>query len=447
MTSAPRASARVFGVRDIAIALFALALLPLALRNSFVAVMMWCWAGLIGLNGLSYGFMTSIGVVQIFAMIALGGMVVRKEFVGLRDHMHGFSIILILMIVHGLASASLAYPGLDRNWELFSNMLKTALLCLVLPLFLVSRDRINIFVLLIASAISYHGVLDGLKYLSSLGGHNAAGIPKFGDNNHYGMMLVMVIPLWAYLYQYASSTWMRWMGVGGMSVMTLAVLATDSRGALITVILAAFWMLMFSKRKVVGAVVVCLVAVSALSLAPDDWFERMNTIKTANEDASFMGRVTAWKRASAIALENPVFGGGYHAGQAWSIFEQFRYKPGLLGMYETPDVPRPAASHSIYFEVMGDLGFVGLALFLMCMVTPFHYWRKILAMVKKRPVELAWARSLAVALSASMIAYLVGGSALSVAYYEVPYYIMTAMFVLYRLISAQVAGQPGRVKA
>ena len=161
-------------MRDIAIALFALALLPLALRNSFVAVMMWCWAGLIGLNGLSYGFMTSIGVVQIFAMIALGGVVVRKEFVGLRDHMHGFSIILILMIVHGLASASLAYPGLDRNWELFSNMLKTALLCLVLPLFLVSRDRINIFVLLIASAISYHGVLDGLKYLSSLGGHNAA---------------------------------------------------------------------------------------------------------------------------------------------------------------------------------------------------------------------------------------------------------------------------------
>lgn len=88
---------------------------------------------------------------------------------------------------------------------------------------------------------------------------------------------------------------------------------------------------------------------------------------------------------------------------------------------------------------MGDLGFVGLALFLMCVMTPFYYWRKILSLVKTKPEDLVWARSLAVALTASMMAYLVGGAALSVAYYELPYYIITAIFVLYRLIDGRVA--------
>ena len=426
-------------MRDIAIALFVLAMLPLALRNSFVAVLMWCWAGLIGLNTLGYGFMSSISVVQIFAIIALAGMLLRKEFRGMHEHMHGYPMILVLMILHGFFCALLAYPGLDQNWTLFTNMLKTALVCLVLPVFLTSRERINFFILIIACAISYHGVLDGLKYLASAGGHNAVGIAKFGDNNHYGMMLVMVIPLWAYLYQYAVSAWMRLACVGGMFITFMAVLATNSRGALITVILSTLWLLMFSKRKLLGAVAISLAAVLAVNMAPDQWFARMDTIKTANEDASFMGRVTAWKRASAIALENPVFGGGYHAGQAWSIFEDFRDKPGLMGGIETPDVPRPAASHSIYFEVMGDLGFVGLALFLMCVMTPFYYWRKILSVVKTKPEDLVWARSLAVALTASMMAYLVGGAALSVAYYELPYYIITAIFVLYRLIDGRVA--------
>lgn len=426
-------------MRDIAIALFVLAMLPLALRNSFVAVLMWCWAGLIGLNTLGYGFMSSISVVQIFAIIALLGMLFRKEFRGMPEHMHGYPMILVLMILHGFFCALLAYPGLDQNWTLFTNMLKTALVCLVLPVFLTSRERINFFILIIACAISYHSVLDGLKYLASAGGHNAVGIAKFGDNNHYGMMLVMVIPLWAYLYQYAVSAWMRLACVGGMFITFMAVLATNSRGALITVILSTLWLLMFSKRKLLGAVAISLAAVLAVNMAPDQWFARMDTIKTANEDASFMGRVTAWKRASAIALENPVFGGGYHAGQAWSIFEDFRYRPGLFGRVETPDVARPAASHSIYFEVMGDLGFVGLALYLVCVITPFYYWWKIRSIVKTKPEDLVWARSLAVALTASMMAYLVGGAALSVAYFELPYYIITAIFVLYRLIDGQVA--------
>ena len=102
-----------------------------------------------------------------------------------------------------------------------------------------------------------------------------------------------------------------------------------------------------------------------LAFAPDDITSRLTTIKEAGEDSSFMGRVIAWKISSAIALENPVFGGGFHAVQVQAIWDKFKMSPGLLGFLNLP-VPEfsAKAAHSIYFEVMGDLGLVGLALFL-----------------------------------------------------------------------------------
>ena len=87
-----------------------------------------------------------------------------------------------------------AYPGLDRNWELFGNVVKTVLFCLFMPMIVVSRFRIHAFVLVIALAISFHGVLDGLKFIASGGGHNAQPLKKFGDNNHLALILLMVLP-------------------------------------------------------------------------------------------------------------------------------------------------------------------------------------------------------------------------------------------------------------
>jgi probable O-glycosylation ligase (exosortase A-associated) len=429
-------------VRDWVILAFVLAVLPMAMRSSFAAVFLWFWTGLISLNAFGYGLIHSIYIVQIFAVISLVAIVVRKHLPDVKATLHGFPLILMVMVAHGFLCALFAYEGVADNWYLFTNILKTALLSVMLPAFLTTRQRMNVLILGMAVAIGFHGMLDGLKFLASGGGHRAQGIPKFGDNNHYGMILVMVVPLLVYLYQYARVRLMRLISAGNLMLTVLAVIATNSRGALISLVLMSTWLLMFSRRKVMGFMVMIVVAGAGIQLAPSSWFDRMDTIQSAEQDDSFMGRVTAWKRASAIAVANPVFGGGYHAGQSWSIFEEFRYKPGLLGGVATPDVARPAASHSIYFEVMGDLGFVGLIIFIVCMTSTFYYFVRILKGVKRDPERLAWARDLAVALSSSMVTYLVGGAALSVAYYEMPYCVATAMFALNLLVNRSVSSPP-----
>ncbi|MBK7416226.1 MAG: hypothetical protein IPJ38_15105 [Dechloromonas sp.] len=56
----------------------------------------------------------------------------------------------------------------------------------------------------------------------------------------------------------------------------------------------------------------------------------MDTIQTADQDASFLGRVEAWQISSAIALANPVLGGGFHALETPVVWGMFRGNTGLL---------------------------------------------------------------------------------------------------------------------
>ena len=43
---------------------------------------------------------------------------------------------------------------------------------------------------------------------------------------------------------------------------------------------------------------------------PDQWFDRMNTIQSYQEDASAMGRINAWWFAFNLANDHPITGGG-----------------------------------------------------------------------------------------------------------------------------------------
>jgi len=85
----------------------------------------------------------------------------------------------------------------------------------------------------------------------------------------------------------------------------------------------------------------------------------------------------------------------------------------------------PHAAHSIWFEVLGDLGFLGFALFLIILGTAFLKCRTIVRRTRNHP-GLAWARDLAQMLQISLIIYITTGSALSLGYLEM-YYILIAL--------------------
>lgn len=405
--------------------------IPLAFMNPFSAYLLWGWGGLIALNYYLFGFMSGIQYVFIFAAITLALLVLRKKAIRQPFEPNRTAVLMILFVVHGLVCALLAYPGLERNWELWGNVTKTVLFCLLMPMLANDRFRIHSIVVMMALALSFHGVLDGLKFIASGGAHNAQSNPKFGDNNHLSLILLMALPVIYYLQHYAASRLARWAFLGALVLTLLAVMSTHSRAGLVGLLVVGGAVVLTTRRRWSGLISVALAAVLLTQVAPADWTNRMETIQSADEDASFMGRVAAWKVSSAIAVAHPFAGGGFRALQSAPVWDQFKSQPSLLDFVDTPELNRSGvAAHSIWFEVMGDLGFVGLFLFVALVVNAFLTRRQVWKFVRTNGEGQRWAGDLADMLGISLLAFVVTGSTLSAAYFELPYVCMMLLEVL-----------------
>jgi probable O-glycosylation ligase (exosortase A-associated) len=427
-------------MRDLAMLAFMIAFLALALRNVFASYLLWGWAGLMAVGTYVYTFMGGLPYAQIFALLTLGGLLVHRQQYRNAFELNRTLVLMLVFLLHGWLVALLAYPGLERNWELFGNLAKTMLFCAFMPMLLTERWRVHAIVAMLALAIGFHGLLDGLKFITSGGGHNARGIVKFGDNNQFALVLLMVIPLLIYLWSNARSRAMRWIWMGVALANALAVVATHSRGGLLGMLVIATCVVMFGRRRLMGLLLVATATVLVVSLAPDQWGARMETIQRAEQDQSFLGRVKAWQVSSAIALQHPFLGGGFRAVQSEEVWDKFVDAPHLLGFIDIPFVTRVGiAAHSIWFEVLGDMGFVGLGLFVALLLNAFRTWWSVRALARTNPQRFHWAAELANMVGTSLLVYLVSGSLLSAAYFESPYILMMLLESLRQILKRQTS--------
>ncbi len=141
----------------------------------------------------------------------------------------------------------------------------------------------------------------------------------------------------------------------------------------------------------------------------------MDTINTYEDDGSVQGRFNAWGMAFNLAKDRPLVGAGFEVATP-ELFD--RYAP------DVTDLPR--AAHSIYFQALGEHGFVGLGLYLLL---GFLTWRTGVWIIRNTRGlnEYRWAFSMASMIQVSLIGYAVGGAFLSLLYFDVPYYLMIAM--------------------
>lgn len=251
------------------------------------------------------------------------------------------------------------------------------------------------------------------------------------DRNHLSTALALVLPVLFYLQTYSVNRLIRLGFLGAFCVVVLAILGGGSRAGFIAVSVVGLWLVLTTRRKGLALALVVAAVVGFLAFAPEDITSRLSTIKEADEDSSFMGRVIAWKISSAIALANPVFGGGFHAVQVQPIWDAFKTAPSLLGFLNLPDPEFSAkAAHSIYFEVMGDLGFVGLGLFLTILLRAIWSRFTIKRLATQLGESYQWARDMADMLMLSVLAYMVGGASVSLGYLEVIYMVVMLMELL-----------------
>ena len=340
--------------------------------------------------------------------------------------------ILLFLFVINISISTYNSLAPEISFDLWDRYMKSFMLMFMILVLINNKVRIHSVIWIIVVSVGYYSVQGGLIGILSGGNTNIVGPPssQIEDNNHMALAMVITMPLLNYLRMHSAVKMVRFILAVSLMLSTIAVLSTYSRGGLIgLLVMLGFWWLR-SRHKVVTVIVALFVLVTAVQFMPQKWMDRMGTIETASEkDSSFQSRLAAWETSFNLAVASPILGGGLSATESQEVYTLYR---------PSDDQTLSRAAHSIYFQVLGDLGFVGLTIYLFLL---YSGWRNSFIVIRicSRNKGLDWAADLARMSQVSVGAFCVAGAALSMAYYDVFLTIIVLQSSLRILVEKQVA--------
>jgi probable O-glycosylation ligase (exosortase A-associated) len=395
------------------------------LRLPFVGLLFWMWLGFMNPHRLTFGWTSNFPWVMLAAVLTIGGWLLSRE--PKRVPVSGTALVWIIFVCWCTFTTIFALVP-ENAWPEWWRFIKVQTMIVFMLMMLVSRQRIDMAVAVIALSVCFYGVKGGLFTILGGGEHMVWGPPRsfISGNTELGFALVITVPLLWYLRGVAERRWIKLAFTAAFGLCVISILGSYSRGAFLALAAMVSFLWLRSRGKVVTGVAAGLALALGLALMPEQWFDRMGTIENYQEDNSAMGRINAWWFAFNLANDRPIIGGGFRAFDP-ELF--LRYAP-------VPDHFRDA--HSIIFEVLGEHGYVGLALFLGLGLATFVGALRIEHQVKGRD-DLLWASSLARMCQVSLIGYLVGGAFLGLAYFDLPYAVMAVVIATGAVARSQIA--------
>ncbi len=411
-------------MRDILVTLIVLGSLPLILRSPVNGALMWVWISVMNPHTQGWGFATAFPFALIIALTTLASLLFTREPRAMPWTPVTLTLLAFVVWMNVTLPFSIFLDDSIRQWQ---KVMKIMLMTFVCVMLVKSRRDVHRLVWVLAISLGYYGVKGGIFTLRNGGGDRVWGPEQtfIGDNNAIALALIMIIPLMFHLRQNSSGRWLRRGLLGAMLLCALAALGSYSRGGFLAIAaMAGYWWLKSGKKALMGGALAC-VAPLLLLFMPAQWSNRMDSIQDYDMDASAQGRINAWGMAWNLARDR-VFGGGFEI-----------YDPTVFAIYAANPADVHAA-HSIYFQVLGEHGFVGLGLYLLLY---WFTWRSASWIIRAAAGDaaLAWAASLATMIQISLAGFMVGGAFLSLLYFDVPYYLMGAIVATRVLVERQLA--------
>ena len=396
--------------RDIFVTAVVFLSLPYILGKPYLGIYLWSWLSYMNPHRLSWGFAYDFPFAYIVALTTLTGMLFSKEpkqIPWTRETRTLLGFILWMLVTTFFAF----HPNLA--WLQMEKVAKIQLMIFATLMLVTTKERLQTLVWIIALSLAFYGVKGGIFTVLHGGVYHVRGPAGtfIGGDNEIGLALIMTIPLLRFLQLSTSNKWMRIGLTAAMVLSAIAVIGSQSRGAMIGAAAMGTFLWLKSSNKFFTGLVIAVSAMLILAIMPQQWFQRMSTIKTYEQDPSAQGRINAWGMAFNLAKDRPLVGGG---------FESFR--PDTFAAY-APNPDNVHASHSIYFQVLGEHGFVGLALFLALGIATWRSGAWVIKTAKRDP-DRKWAADLAAMTQVSMVGYASAGAFLGLANFDLYYHVI-----------------------
>ena len=410
-------------MRDLAFVTFLAVLIGLGFRRPFIFVLGYVYIDIVAPQRLTYILLNSVPVSQILVGLAVAGWAFIDDKRG--TTVTPRQMLLFALLVYCGVTTTVADFPLEAA-DKWSWVWKALAFAIFLPLTLRTRLRIESLVLFMVLSAASIIIVGGIKTLFSGGGYGALNLMVSNNSGLYegsiiSAVAVAIVPLILWLSKYGTvypPDWrVRLFAWALVFACLLIPVGTQARTGLICIGVLGVMMLRSTKRRFVYLGGVAAAALIVVPLLPSKFTARMDTIKGYKADSSAGTRLAVWSWTWDYVKEHP-FGGGFDAYRGNRLRIEKTEVGGTRGNTEvrsTTEYDQARAYHSAYFEMLGEQGYLGFALWaiihfggLVRMELLHRRWR--------RDTEHGWIASLAAALMQAHAIYLTGALFVGIAY-------------------------------
>lgn len=411
-------------MRDLAFVAFLMAFLGLGFRKPFLFVLAYVYIDVVSPQRLTYFLLNSVPISLITVALAVLGwaFVDDKRDVRVAPRQ---ALMLVLLIYCGVTTTVADFPiNAAEKWDWVWKALAFAIF---LPLTLRTKLRIEALALFMIISAATIIIVGGIKTVVSGGGYGALNLMV--DNNiglYEGSIIstvaICIVPLILHLRKYGTIFPADWkvnlFCVALIFACLLIPIGTQARTGLVCIAVLALLSLRSAKRRFLYLLLMAAAVPVAVTMVPENFTKRMDTIKGYKSDQSAGTRLAVWMWTIDYVKEHP-FGGGFDAYRSNNIRFETVQEEAAGGQTEVKAVineDKARAYHSAYFEMLGEQGYPGLVLWLLINLIGLVRMEVLRRQFRtKAPENDQWIGSLAEALQHAHIIYMVGAAFVGIA--------------------------------
>ena len=305
-------------------------------------------------------------IVKLVALLALAAFIVGRIRRGERITVWPLELkMLAVMIVLSVALVPLAAAPGDSYQVMSDPFLKVVTIFVLMINLIVTRRRLTSIlnvIVVVGSIMALAAVRSYMAGEFTLKSTRIAGMVNglFGNPNDLATSLDLLIPF-ALALALINRGGKRLFYLLCGTALTAGVVVTFSRGGFLGLLaMAAFcaWKLGRFRKGVTALVLAATIAIFIVAV-PASYGGRLGSIFNVDSDAtgSAQARLDLLVRASEVAASHPIIGVGLGNFHIYSIGEQ--------------------KAHNSYLEIAAELGIAGLIAYLIILIAPFRYLKRI----------------------------------------------------------------------
>ena len=426
---------------DLFLTAFVFALFAAGFRKPFVWVLAYAYIDVLAPQKISWFLLQKIPISLIAFALAFLGWAYADAKQGARLTFRQL-LLIVLLLYCGATTLSADLPeAAAQKWDW---VWKALLFAAFLPLTLRTRLRIEALALTMVLAAGAIVISGSLKTLASGGGYGTLRLfvsenAGLYEGSTLSMVAVAIIPLILWLARFGTvfptSKAVTLFAAALIFACLLIPVGTETRTGLVCLALLGVLLLRSARRRFLYLALAGAVTLAAIPFLPASYTERMGTIESHAADQSASTRIAVWKWTLDYVADHPLGGGfdAYRGNRVTVETSKVQVGGNTTAITTEEAVDKARAYHSAYFEMLGEQGWPGLALWLLLhglgLVQMERVRRKLKA--SDKPEDRSDA-ALANALQQAHIVYFAGAAFLGIAFQPFVYMLVAMQIALAR---------------